>query len=238
MNEPEYCPALVQLTESRRSEIALLVSREMGKPIRDSEAEVGSVAALFLGYAEKAKHLCGETLPRTGERGVENDFAFTIREPLGVMACIVPFNYPVDLFSHKVAPALIMGNAVIVKPACNPSAAALLVELLLQSGVPSGAIQMLTGRGESLGTLLAESERIHAISFTGSTRAGIDIASRAAANMTRVFLECGGMTLSSFSRTPISTSQLRSSCFRAHSTQVKRAVRQNEYSHTTRYARV
>ena len=106
----------VQLTESRRSEIALLVSREMGKPIRDSEAEVGSVAALFLGYAEKAKHLCGETLPRTGERGVENDFAFTIREPLGVMACIVPFNYPVDLFSHKVAPALIMGNAVIVKP--------------------------------------------------------------------------------------------------------------------------
>jgi acyl-CoA reductase-like NAD-dependent aldehyde dehydrogenase len=85
-----------------------------------------------------------------------------------------------------------MGNAVIVKPASlNPSAAVLLVELLLQSGVPCGAIQVLTGRGESLGTLLSESERKRAISFTGSTRAGIDIACHAAVNMTRVFLECG-----------------------------------------------
>jgi succinate-semialdehyde dehydrogenase/glutarate-semialdehyde dehydrogenase len=165
----------------------------MGKTIRESEGEVSSIINLFTGYAEKAKHLYGITMPRTAEERTETDLILTMREPLGVVACIIPFNYPVDLFSHKVAPALIMGNAVIVKPSSsNPLACIRLVEMLHECGVPGSAAQILTGPGEVLGELLAGNPGINAVSFTGSTRVGIQIAKRAAENMTRVFLECGG----------------------------------------------
>ncbi len=185
--------SFVLRAERERGDLARIISRELGKPVRDAEGELDSIPDMFLGYAEKAKHLCGLTLPRGAEKGIEEDFAVTIREPLGVVACIIPFNFPVDLLCHKVAPALIMGNTVIVKPAsANPSAAARVVELLLESGVPADAVQLVTGSGAVVGRLLAESPLINAISFTGSTKVALDIAARASANMTRTFLECGG----------------------------------------------
>ena len=179
--------------EGFRKEIGGIVCREMGKAIGEAEGEVGSVVSLFGGYAEKALHLYGISMPRGGDRGFEDDLFVTMREPLGVVVCIVPFNYPVDLFAHKVAPALVMGNSVIVKPASsNPLACIRLVELLHEAGVPPKALQVLTGSGAKLGALLSASPKINAISFTGSTPVGIEIAKAAAANMTRVFLECGG----------------------------------------------
>jgi len=179
--------------ESFRKEIGALSCREMGKTIEEAEGEVNSIVALFGGYAEKALHLYGKTMPLGGDKGMENDIFLTVREPLGVIVCIIPFNYPVDLFAHKVAPALVMGNAVIVKSASsNPLCGIRLVELLHQYGVPVDALQVLTGSGAKLGALLSASPKIDAISFTGSTPVGIEIAKNAAANMTRVFLECGG----------------------------------------------
>jgi succinate-semialdehyde dehydrogenase/glutarate-semialdehyde dehydrogenase len=176
-----------------RKELGTLSCREMGKTITEAEGEVGSIVSLFGGYAEKALHLYGITMPLTGDKGMEDDLFVTIREPLGVVVCIVPFNYPVDLFAHKVAPALVMGNSVIVKPpSSNPLAIIRLVELLHEHGVPVDALQVLTGSGAKLGAILSASPKVDAISFTGSTPVGIEIAKAAAANMTRVFLECGG----------------------------------------------
>lgn len=179
--------------ESFRKEIGALSCKEMGKAIGEAEGEVDSIISLFGGYAEKAKHLYGISMPVGGDKGFENDLFVTLREPLGVVVCIVPFNYPVDLFAHKVAPALVMGNAVIVKSASsNPLSGIRLVELLHSYGVPVDALQVLTGSGASIGAYLSASPKIDAISFTGSTPVGIQIAKAAAANMTRVFLECGG----------------------------------------------
>jgi len=179
--------------EGFRKEIGALVCSEMGKAIGEAEGEVDSVISLFGGYAEKAKHLYGITMPVGGDKGMENDLFMTVREPLGVVVCIVPFNWPVDLFAHKVAPALVMGNSVIVKPALsNPLACIRLVELLHGCGVPANALQVLTGSGAKLGAMLSASPKIDAISFTGSTAVGIEIAKAAAANLTRVFLELGG----------------------------------------------
>jgi acyl-CoA reductase-like NAD-dependent aldehyde dehydrogenase len=179
--------------ESFRKEIGSIVCREMGKTITEAEGEVDSIVSLFGGYAEKALHLYGISMPLGGDKGMEDDLFVTLREPLGVVVCIVPFNYPVDLFAHKVAPALVMGNSVIVKPASsNPLACIRLVELLHEAGVPGDALQVLTGSGARLGALLSSSPKVDAISFTGSTPVGIEIAKAAAANMTRVFLECGG----------------------------------------------
>ncbi len=179
--------------EGFRKELGALSCREMGKTITEAEGEVGSIISLFGGYAEKAMHLYGISMPTGGDKGMEDDLFVTIREPLGVVVCIVPFNYPVDLFAHKVAPALVMGNAVIVKPASsNPLSCIRLVELLHEQGVPVDALQVLTGSGAKLGSILSASPKVDAISFTGSTPVGIEIAKAAAANMTRVFLECGG----------------------------------------------
>ena len=179
--------------EGFRKEIGAIVCREMGKAIGEAEGEVDSIVSLFGGYAEKALHLYGISMPRGADKGFEDDLFVTMREPLGVVVCIVPFNYPVDLFAHKVAPALVMGNSVIVKPASsNPLACIRLVELLHEGGVPVDALQVLTGSGAKLGALLSASPKVDAISFTGSTPVGIEIAKAAAANMTRVFLECGG----------------------------------------------
>ena len=164
----------------------------MGKIIGEAEWEVDSVTNLFKGYSEKALHMLAHSMPIGAEGGTESDIMFTKREPLGVVLCIVPFNFPCDLFAHKVAPALIAGNAVIVRPSRqNPMDCIRLVELLIECGVPGKAIQIVTGDRET-GTALISSPMIDAVSFTGSTAVGIKLSQAAAANLTRVFLELGG----------------------------------------------
>ncbi|WP_010235573.1 aldehyde dehydrogenase family protein [Clostridium arbusti] len=182
----------VGLLEEHKSELSKLECSETGKIIKECEGEVGTAAKIFTGFIERANHLCGEVMPDC-QSECGKDLIFTRREPLGAIACIVPFNYPVELFFHKVAPALVMGNAVIIKPATdNPLTAIRLVELLLEAGVPKGAAQIVTGRGSVVGNHLIESHDINAVSLTGSTEVGIEVAEKSSKYLHNVFLELGG----------------------------------------------
>jgi acyl-CoA reductase-like NAD-dependent aldehyde dehydrogenase len=175
-----------------KAELADLLSRESGKPIWVAENEVVDAASKFESHAEKAKHMCGEVMP-DAQPGVEKDIVFTRREPLGVVVCIIPFNYPLILAAQKMAPALAAGNAIIVKPATDdPLALMRMCEILLECGVPMNALQVVTGKGSALGKWLVSTPKINAVSLTGSTEVGVQIAEYAAPFLHRVFLELGG----------------------------------------------
>lgn len=180
------------MIDERREELARSLSTEMGKIISESSPEVRAAAQIIRGYAEKANHLYGETMADY-QVGTENDIIFTRREPLGVVACITPFNYPVELSSHKYASALAAGNAVIVKPATdNPLTVMKVIEILWEAGIPGNVLQVVTGSGSAIGDILTESPDIQAITFTGSTEVGLHIAEKAAKTLKRVMLELGG----------------------------------------------
>jgi len=179
--------------EARAEELAVLLSVEMGKVIRESRGEVDCAVQILRAYVEKAKHFYGETITTDSQPACDKDIIFTRREPLGVVACISPFNYPVELCMHKIASALSVGNSVIVKPATdNPLTLLKIIQLMLDSGVPGEALQIITGRGSLIGNLLVESEHVDAVSFTGSTEVGKSIAALAAGTLKHTFLELGG----------------------------------------------
>lgn len=183
----------IALVDAEMDNFVKLLSTEMGRITAETAGEMIQVAVQFGGFVEVASHLYGKTLPVGVVPGRETDMQIVVREPVGVVAAIIPFNAPIELFVQKVAPALIMGNSVIVKPASDcPLAVIRLVELLVEAGVPGNAVQVVTGSGGSVGTWLVEDPRIAAICFTGSTEVGIDISRRAAANLTSCFLELGG----------------------------------------------
>jgi succinate-semialdehyde dehydrogenase/glutarate-semialdehyde dehydrogenase len=176
---------------AHKEELAALLSKEMGKPITQAELDVDITASKYFGFAEKANHLGSEVMPV--EFMGENDIIFTRREPLGVVAVIAPFNYPLILSTHKLAPALAAGNAVIVKPASdNPLAVIRLVELFLECGIPANVLQVVTGSGAAVGKWLVDNPEINAVSLTGSTAVGREVARYAAPYLHRVFLELGG----------------------------------------------
>ena len=183
---------LAKMNENR-DELSKLLCRETGKIINECYGEFDYTCGEFKGYIEVALHQHGEIMPSEAQAGVENDMLLTIREPLGTVVCIVPFNFPIALFAHKVAPALVSGNAVIVKPSSdNPLTVVRLVELLVEAGVPGNVAQVVTGRGSVVGKFLTSSPDIDAISLTGSVESGVEIAKSAAPNLKRVFLELGG----------------------------------------------
>jgi len=184
----KYAAAL----EEKKKELATLLSIETGKVIRETTAEVDVAISVFKGYVEKANHFYGITMPDQ-QPGRERDVIFTRREPLGIIACIIPFNYPIDIFGHVVAPALAAGNAVIVKPSSdNPLTLIKAVELLLECGVPGSVAQILPGKGSVVGNWLSSSPKIDAVCFTGSTESGISTATNTAKNLLPSFLELGG----------------------------------------------
>ncbi|WJQ05547.1 aldehyde dehydrogenase family protein (plasmid) [Geobacillus stearothermophilus] len=181
------------LLKKHKSELAHILTLENGKPLAQSEAEVDTGIRLFKGFAEKAKSLYGITAPLDAQPGLEKDIFLTRREPVGVMGAILPFNFPIDLFSHKVAPALAAGNAVVIKPAMDaPLTVIRLTELLHEAGVPGSAMQVLTGQGSVVGEILASSPKVDIVSMTGDTKTGIRVAQNAAKNLSRTFLELGG----------------------------------------------
>lgn len=180
------------LLESHKKELATLQSKDMGKPFSQCIGEVDTAIMLFEGFVERAKHLYGETVPES-QPGAEKDMLFTRREPLGVIACILPFNFPTTLFAHKVAPALVSGNAVVIKPSSdNPLVVIRLTELLLEAGVPGSVAQVITGSGSMVGKILCSSTKVNAITLTGSTEAGITVMRDSADALHRVTLELGG----------------------------------------------
>jgi acyl-CoA reductase-like NAD-dependent aldehyde dehydrogenase len=189
----EFLNRVAQAIDERVSELGRLLAEENGKPITQTRAEVAVTANIFRGFAEEAKRIFGRVMPVDAVRGNERHFAITIRQPLGVVAAIVPFNYPVELWGHKAASAFAAGNAVISKP---PSACPLtllkIAELMENCGIPACAHQMVTGPGAIVGEYLARAKGIQLITVTGSTEVGVRIAQLAAENLKKVHMELGG----------------------------------------------
>lgn len=184
---------IAQAIDSRVEEFGYLLAQENGKPVAQTRAEVSVTANIFKGFAEESKRIFGRVMPVDAVRGQERHLAITIRQPLGVVAAIVPFNYPVELWGHKAAAALAAGNAVISKP---PSACPLtllkIAELMEEAGLPHAAHQIITGPGALIGDFLARSPNIQMVTVTGSTAVGIRIAQLAAENLKKVHMELGG----------------------------------------------
>lgn len=183
----------VDLVERDKEELAELLCKETGKPITEARGEISNTRTFVYAYVERAKHLYGINIPAGNEAGHEKDVQFTIRQPLGVVACIIPFNFPCDLFGQKVPSALIMGNAVIVKPSTyNPLTLHRYCLLLKEAGVPDGVISCISGDGPTTGQALARHKGVHLVSVTGSTAVGIETMQTASKNLTHVMLELGG----------------------------------------------
>jgi len=182
--------AIAEQIAARSEEAARLIALEAGKPIRTARAEVARTIQTYRFAAEEAKRIGGETLPLDAAPGGEGRVAYTVREPLGVVAAITPFNFPLNLVAHKVGPALAAGNTVVLKPASQtPLSAFLLAEIAAQVGLPAGALNVVTGSGSVIGEVLVTDPRVKAITFTGSPQVGIEIRHRA--GLKRVTLELG-----------------------------------------------
>ncbi len=181
------------LVERDKESLAKLLSDETGKPIKEARAEIGNTKIFVNGYVERAKHMYGINIPSGTEPGQEKNIQFTVQEPLGVVACIIPFNFPCDLFGQKVPSALIMGNSVIIKPSTyNPLTLTRYTELLLEAGVPEGVVNIIHGEGKIVGQALAANPLVHCVSLTGSTAAGMETMATCSKNLTHVMLELGG----------------------------------------------
>ena len=179
---------IAELIRSNAERLATLEARNAGKPIRDARDEVLGAAQCFEYYAGAATRIFGETIPVTAP-GLD----FTLREPVGVVALIVPWNFPLTIASWKVAPALAAGNAAVLKPASyTPLTALELGRLALEAGLPEGVLNVITGPGGSTGSALAGHAGVDKIAFTGETLTGVSILQQAAPNITRVSLELGG----------------------------------------------
>jgi len=179
---------LASLIREHREELAQTESRNVGKPIRDAREEVDLAANCFDYYAGTTNKAGGQTIPAAAP-GV----LLTFREPIGVCAVIVPWNFPVAITSWKVAPALAMGNTVVLKPAeQTPLTAIRLAELALEAGIPEGVFNVVTGKGKLAGDALVRHSLVRKISFTGSTEVGANVMRLAASDIKRVSLELGG----------------------------------------------
>jgi acyl-CoA reductase-like NAD-dependent aldehyde dehydrogenase len=178
---------LATLVEEHGEELARLESRNVGKPISGARGEVGMVAQVFHYYAGAVDKHLGETIPVAG--GID----LTLREPLGVVGLIVPWNFPLNISSWKLGPALACGNTVALKPAeLTPLTALRLGELALEAGIPEGVVNVLPGKGSVVGTRLVEHPDVAKIGFTGSTEVGQEVMRGAAGTIKRVTLELGG----------------------------------------------
>ena len=182
----------IDIVELNKESLAQTLCAENGKPITEARAEIGNIKIAFRAFAEHAKHYYGSIIPPGTEAGQENHIQMVTREPIGVVACIIPFNFPCDLYDQKVAPALMMGNAAIVLPSSdNPLTLMRLTEMLVEAGVPDGAIQCLTAPGAVKDAAVSD-PRVHLVTLTGSTEVGIGTAKIAAENLTHTALELGG----------------------------------------------
>jgi acyl-CoA reductase-like NAD-dependent aldehyde dehydrogenase len=176
--------------EEEREECAKLISQEAAKPIKAARAEVDRTIMTYKFASHEARRIHGETVPMDGAPGGEGRLAFTIREPLGVIAAITPFNFPMNLVAHKVGPAIAAGNTIVLKPASQtPLSAYKIAELFHRAGLPGGALNVVSGSGRSVGDILMKDERIKMITFTGSPEVGKHI--RENSGLKKVTLELG-----------------------------------------------
>jgi acyl-CoA reductase-like NAD-dependent aldehyde dehydrogenase len=178
------------LLAERIDEATAILVQEAAKPIRTARAEIERTVQTYKFAAEEAKRIHGETIPLDAAPGGENRIAYTIREPLGVVAAITPFNFPFNLVAHKVGPAIAAGNTVVLKPASQtPLSALFMAELFHEAGLLAGAFNVVTGSGRLIGDALVKDDRVNKITFTGSPAVGIAIRNKA--GLKRVTLELG-----------------------------------------------
>jgi acyl-CoA reductase-like NAD-dependent aldehyde dehydrogenase len=178
---------LAAVLERDLERLAVLEARNAGKPIGDARGEMGMVVDTFRFYAGAVERLLGDTIPVAG--GV----AMTFREPLGVVALITPWNFPLTIASWKLGPCLAAGNTVVLKPAeLTPLTALEFERLALQAGLPEGVVNVVAGPGSTCGARLVEHPDVAKVAFTGSTAVGRSIAAGAAPTIKRVTLELGG----------------------------------------------
>jgi betaine-aldehyde dehydrogenase len=178
---------LADALQERLEELAVLEARNAGKPIGDARGEIAMVIDTFRYYAGAPERLLGDTIPVAGGE------AWTVREPLGVVGLITPWNFPLAIASWKLAPALAAGNTVVLKPAeLTPLTALRFAEIALQAGIPAGVVNVVVGPGRTCGARLVEHPDVAKIAFTGSTEVGRSIAAGAAQTIKRVTLELGG----------------------------------------------
>jgi acyl-CoA reductase-like NAD-dependent aldehyde dehydrogenase len=177
----------------RHDEVARLISDEAGKPLKAAKIEASRAMSTYTFAAVEARKLAGEIVPMDASQAGEGTFAYTLRKPIGVVGAISPFNFPLNLVAHKVAPALAAGCAVVLKPAGQtPLSALLLAELETEAGLPPGWLNVVVGPSSDIGDVLVEDERVKALTFTGSSAVGWKLRERAARK--RVNLELGNST--------------------------------------------
>jgi len=177
------------LMERRREQLARLCTLEEGKVLAESYAEVDRAIANVRFSGGEGLRLTGETIP-SAQRGT---LIYTRRDPLGVVACVTPWNFPIAIPAWKIAPALVSGNTVVFKPASlTPLCATEVVQCFLDAGLPDGVLNLILGSGEALSAALVDDDRIRAISFTGSSAVGRALYARAAQRLCKVQLEMGG----------------------------------------------
>ncbi|WP_221568165.1 aldehyde dehydrogenase family protein [Alkalihalobacillus sp. TS-13] len=181
---------IASLMEERSEEAARIIALEASKPITTARGEVARTIQTYKFAAEEAKRIEGKTIPLDAAPGGENRLAYTVREPIGVVAAITPFNFPMNLVAHKVGPAIAAGNPVILKPANQtPLSAFFLAELIEAAGLPAGGFNIVTGKGSVIGEAFVTDDRVKAVTFTGSPEVGTGIRNKA--GLKKVTLELG-----------------------------------------------
>ena len=164
----------------RHDEVARVISDEAGKPLKAAKIEASRAMSTYTFAAVEARKLAGDVVPMDASQSGEGKLAFTLRTPIGVVGAISPFNFPLNLVAHKIAPALAAGCAVVLKPAGQtPLSALLLAELEDEAGLPPGWLNVVVGPASEIGDALIEDERVKAITFTGSSGVGWKLRERA-----------------------------------------------------------
>lgn len=187
----EIFNCVASMLEQHRSEFMRVLQLEAGKTAKDAESEFAATLQRLRLTMEEAGKIFGEYIPGDWSKSTVGKMALVIREPVGVVLAIVPFNYPLFIAATKVVPALLAGNCVVIKPSSsNPISATLLVRLLEEAGVPKGSLNLITGKGGETGDALVTSDNVDMINFTGSTPVGKRISQMAV--MKRLHLELGG----------------------------------------------
>jgi acyl-CoA reductase-like NAD-dependent aldehyde dehydrogenase len=177
----------------RHDEVARLISDEAGKPMKAARVEAKRAMSTYTMAAVEARKLAGEMVPMDASQSGEGKLGFTLRQPIGVVGAITPFNFPLNLVAHKLAPALAAGCAIVLKPASQtPLSALLLAELESEAGLPPGWLNVVVGPASEIGDVLVEDERVRALTFTGSGEVGWRLRERAPRK--RVLLELGNST--------------------------------------------
>ena len=178
-----------RLMEERKEELAQAITREEGKTISEARGETQRAINVVEFCAGESRRMNGETIPSE----LPNNFAYTIKEPHGVVACITPWNFPIAIPAWKLAPALVAGNTVIFKPATlTPMTATLLTEIFVDAGIPNGVLNLILGSGSEAGDEIVSHPAIKAISFTGSTETGLKLYEQVARRGVKVQAEMGG----------------------------------------------